>query len=144
MRERISTKLQEVEQADSAHACQLLVSGGICANCATPLSQPEQNQFTISHDGGATTIARVTCPTAPKFWRWRDLPFPKVVQRDVEFLDDDDHDHGHKHGHIDEWKAQIVLAAFCGACGLAGFVVGRHGYETISQLFYVSAYISGA
>ena len=144
LRQRITAKLQEAERVESPLACQLLISGGTCANCATPLSEPERNQFTVSHDGGATTIARVTCPTAPKFWRWRDLPFPKVVQRDVEFLEHADDEHGHQHGHIDEWKAQLVLAAFCGACGLAGFVVGRHGYETISQLFYVGAYIAGA
>src|SRR5688572_14279084 len=87
LRDRISAKLQEAERADSEHACQLLVSGSRCANCATPLREPERNQFTIRHEQGATTIARVTCPTAPKFWRWRDLPFPKVVQRDVEFLE---------------------------------------------------------
>ncbi len=144
LRERINATLREVERADSTHACQLLVSGGNCANCATPLVESARNQFTVSHDGGVTTIARVTCPTAPKFWRWRDLPFPKVVQRDVEFLEDDDHEHGHQHGHIDEWKAQLVLAAFCGVCGLAGFVVGRQGYETLSQLFYVGAYLAGA
>jgi Cd2+/Zn2+-exporting ATPase len=115
LRERINAKLEEAERADSPHACQLLVSGGTCANCAAPLSAPEQNQFTVRHEQGATTIARVTCPTAPKFWRWRDLPFPKVVQRDVEFLEhaDDDHDH-----HADEWKWQLALAIACGVLGL--------------------------
>ena len=116
LRERINAKLQEVERADSAHACQLLVRGSSCANCATPLTAPEQNQFTIRHEQGATTIARVTCPTAPKFWRWRDLPFPKVVQRDVEFLEHADDEHGHDH--TDEWKWQLVLAITCGVLGL--------------------------
>jgi Cd2+/Zn2+-exporting ATPase len=122
LRDRISAKLKEVERADSPHACQLLVSGGTCVNCATPLSEPERNQFTIQHDHGATTIARVTCPTAPKFWRWRDLPFPKVVQRDVEFLEPADD--GHDHHHADEWKLQLVLAIACGVLGLfAAYVV---------------------
>lgn len=116
LRERISTRLEEVERADSPHACQLLVTGGTCANCATPLSEPEQKQFTIRHDHGATTIARVRCPTAPRFWRWRDLPFPKVVQRDVEFLEHADEDHDHHHA--DEWKMQLVLAIACGVLGL--------------------------
>jgi Cd2+/Zn2+-exporting ATPase len=116
LRERISSKLEQAKRADSPHACQLLVSGGTCANCATPLSEPERNQFTIQHDHGATTIARVTCPTAPKFWRWRDLPFPKVVQRDVEFLEHADEDHDHHHA--DEWKWQLALAVACGALGL--------------------------
>ena len=141
LRERISATLQEAERADSAHACQLLVSGGTCANCATPLTEPERNQFTVSHDHGATTIARVTCPTAPKFWRWRDLPFPKVVQRDVEFLEDEDHEHGHGHDHADEWKLQLVLAFACGALGLlAAYAVN----ETWRVPMFVLSYLAGA
>ncbi len=139
LRERISTTLQEVERADSAHACQLLVSGGTCANCATPLSEPERNQFTVSYDHGATTIARVTCPTAPKFWRWRDLPFPKVVQRDVEFLEDEEHGHGHDHG--DEWKLQLVLA---GACGVLGLVAAYAVNETWRVPVFVLSFLAGA
>ena len=139
LRERINAKLQEVERADSKQACQLLVSGGACANCSTPLSEPERNQFTVSHERGVTTIARVTCPTAPKFWRWRDLPFPKVVQRDVEFLDHTDHDHGHDHA--DEWKLQLVLAGACGALGLlAAFAVS----ETWRVPVFVLSFLAGA
>ncbi len=139
LRERINTKLQEAEWADSTHACQLLVSGGTCANCATPLGEPERNQFSVSHDGDATTIARVTCPTAPKFWRWRDLPFPKVVQRDVEFLEHANDEHGHDHA--DEWKLQLVLAFACGALGLiAAYAVN----ETWRVPMFVLSYIAGA
>ena len=139
LRERIDAKLQEVERVESPHACQLLISGGTCANCATPLSEPEINQFTVSHSGGATTIARVTCPTAPKFWRWRDLPFPKVVQRDVEFLEHADDEHGHDHS--DEWKLQLVLAFACGGLGLlAAYVVG----ETWRVPMFILSYIAGA
>ena len=139
LRDRINSKLLEVETAGSEHACQLLISGGTCANCATPLSEPERNQFTVRHERGATTIARVTCPTAPKFWRWRDLPFPKVVQRDVEFLDHTDHDHGHDHA--DEWKLQLVLAGACGALGLlAAFAVS----ETWRVPVFVLSFLAGA
>lgn len=139
LRERISSKLTEAKQADGPHACQLLVTGGTCPNCATPLSEPERNQFTIRHDHGATTIARVTCPTAPKFWRWRDLPFPKVVQRDVEFIEDE-HDHEHHH-HADEWKWQLVLAVACGALGLlAAYVVPAAWRVPV----FVLSYLAGA
>ena len=137
LRERINAKLQEVERADSPHACQLLVTGGTCANCATPLSEPERNQFTVRHDHGATTIARVTCPTAPKFWRWRDLPFPKVVQRDVEFLEHADDEHGHDHA--DEWKLQLVLAIACGVLGLvAAYVVPAAWRVPVFLLSYLA------
>ena len=139
LRERINAKLQEVERADSKQACQLLVSGGACANCSTPLSEPERNQFTVSHERGVTTIARVTCPTAPKFWRWRDLPFPKVVQRDVEFLEHADDEHGHDHA--DEWKLQLVLA---GACGVLGLLAAHAVTETWRVPVFVLSYLAGA
>ncbi len=137
LRERISAKLEEAERADSEHACQLLVSGGSCANCATPLSEPQRNQFTVNHDHGATTIARVTCPTAPKFWRWRDLPLPKVVQRDVEFLEHDDEEHDH----ADEWKWQLVLAA---ACGVLGLVAAYAVPEAWRIPVFALSYLAGA
>jgi Zn2+/Cd2+-exporting ATPase len=100
--------------------CTLLEGQGDCLNCETPLSAQERQRISIQHEGDQTTIARVTCPTAPKFWRWRDLPWPKVVQRDVEFLEDPEHiDH-----HINEWKMQLVLAIACGVLGLlAAFAV---------------------
>jgi len=139
LRKRINTKLEEAERADSPHACQLLVSGGTCANCATPLTEPERNQFTIRHEQGATTIARVTCPTAPKFWRWRDLPFPKVVQRDVEFLEHADDEHGHDHA--DEWKLQLVLALACGVLGL----VASYAVPVAWRVpVFVLSYLAGA
>ena len=43
----------------------------ICHSCGAPLSESERQKITIQHQGDVTTIARVTCPTAPKFWRWR-------------------------------------------------------------------------
>jgi len=118
--ERVSTKLQAAVNADTAAACQLLRGEGDCSACESPLSEQERRNITIKHDRDATTIARVTCLTAPTFWRWRELPFPKVVQRDVEFLEHA----GEDHDHADEWKAQLVLAGACGALGLlAAFVV---------------------
>lgn len=122
LHERLNATLQTLEEPDSGHACLLLVSGGTCANCATPLSEPERSQYTVKHAHGATTIARVTCPTAPKFWRWRDLPFPRLVHRDVEFLEHAAEDHDHDHA--DEWKLQLALAVACGVLGLlAAYVI---------------------
>jgi Cd2+/Zn2+-exporting ATPase len=88
---RITTQFQAAGAADPGHACSLLNGLGDCRSCAAPLSETERQKITIQNDGPTTTIARVTCPTAPKFWRWRDIPFPKVVQRDVEFLESVEH-----------------------------------------------------
>src|SRR5260221_6917621 len=109
--QRLTQKIQSAQTTDPAHACSLLSGKTDCAVCGSPLSEAERRRITIQHDGGSTTIARVTCPTAPKFWRWRDLPFPKVVPRELDLPDDDDH--------IDEWKPQLATAVLCCVLGLA-------------------------
>src|ERR1041385_1514664 len=115
---RLTEKFHEAQEAVGGQSCGLLTGAGDCATCDTPLSDEELKRVTIKHAGQATTIARVTCPTAPTFWRWRDVPFPRVVQRDVEFLE-------HAEEHDDAWKAQLVLAILCGVFALAGYFLGR-------------------
>ena len=111
---RITTQFQQAREGDAAGpVCSLLSGDGDCLTCETPLSEQERKNITIQRTRCTTTIARVTCPTAPKFWRWRNLPFPKVVQREVEFLE-----HTEEHDHADEWRAQLVLAVACGTLGL--------------------------
>src|ERR1039458_10009994 len=107
---RVTQKIQSAHAADASHACSLLSGKHDCAVCESPLSAAEQKRITIQRDGDVTTIARVTCPTAPKFWRWRDIPFPKVVPRQIELPEDE-------HG-IDEWKPQLAAAILCGVFGL--------------------------
>jgi Cd2+/Zn2+-exporting ATPase len=134
--ERITAKFQAVQTADPGHACSLLSGRGDCLSCHRPLSEAEQNKITIRNDGPTTTIARVTCPTAPKFWRWRDIPFPKVVQRDVEFLESAEH----IEEHINEWKMQLAAAVLCGVLGLAArFLLTGHWPVAA----YVFAFIAG-
>jgi Cd2+/Zn2+-exporting ATPase len=134
--ERITAKFQAAQTADPGHACSLLSGRGDCLSCHRPLSEAEQNKITIRNDGPTTTIARVTCPTAPKFWRWRDIPFPKVVQRDVEFLESAEH----IEEHINEWKMQLAAAVLCGVLGLAArFLLTGHWPVAA----YVFAFIAG-
>src|SRR5438132_2657246 len=98
--ERLASDFQRAQTEAPTLPCALLSGQGDCLTCELPLSLPQQWRVTISHEGDKTTIARVTCPTAPRFWRWRDIPFPKVVQRDVEFLEHAEH--------LEEWKAQLA------------------------------------
>src|SRR5438552_5886677 len=80
--ERLSERLAALELRNPATPgsdCGLLSGKGDCLNCETPLSPAQQRKVTIQHDGQKTTIARVTCPTDPRFWRWRALPLPNVV-----------------------------------------------------------------
>ena len=133
--ERITTQFQAAQTVEAGRACSLLSGAGDCFTCDTPLSEAERKRITIQNDGPTTTIARVTCPTAPKFWRWRDMPFPKVVPRDVEFLE--------HVGEIDEWKTQLAAAILCGVFGLAGFFLGRFGLPTPAIVSFVAACLAG-
>src|SRR5258708_7319823 len=112
---RVRASVEAAQHASSESACSLLAGAGDCSDCPTPLSEPERKPITIRREEESTTIARVTCPTAPKFWRWRDIPLPRVVQRDVEFLE-----HAHE---VDEWKAQLAAAILCGVFGLGALAL---------------------
>jgi Zn2+/Cd2+-exporting ATPase len=132
--ERIRTEFETAQTTD--RHCNLLTGEGDCFTCGAPLSETELKKITIQNDGTTTTIARVTCPTAPKFWRWRDIPLPKVVPRDVEFLESAEH----IEEHINEWKAQLAAAMLCGMFGLAGAFTS----EPLKIIFYGAAYLAGA
>ena len=131
--ERISATVQRSQQPDAKHRCTLLASAGDCLDCVRPLTDLERQRITIRHDDASTTIARVTCPTAPSFWRWRDIPWPKVVQRDVEF-----YEHAEE---IDEWKPQLAAALLCGVLGLGAFFFRAQPFTVVLSLL---AYLTGS
>ena len=130
--ERISGTLERAQQTRAKRRCTLLAGHGQCATCTMPLSDAERRRISICHEGEKTTISRVTCPTAPKFWRWRDLPWPRVVQRDVEFLEHADEP--------EEWKAQLLAAVLCGLFGLAAWFLKGSAYAVP---IYALAYLAG-
>ncbi|HEX5398271.1 MAG TPA: heavy metal translocating P-type ATPase [Verrucomicrobiae bacterium] len=132
---RITQQLETAQSTDASHTCSLLSGKGDCFSCDTPLSADMRNHISIRHEGDITTIARLTCPTAPKFWRWRDFPLPKVVPRDVEFLESAEH----IDEHINEWKVQLVAAILCGIFGLAGFF----SPAPFKVVCFVIAYLAG-
>jgi Cd2+/Zn2+-exporting ATPase len=135
----VTGRIQKAYEKGVADHCQLLEGSGNCRTCGAPLSESELQKITIQHQGDVTTIARVTCPTAPKFWRWRDLPWPKVVPRDVEFLEEPDH----LDEHINEWKPQLALAILCGTCGLTGYFFHRAGLQSYALVAFIAAYLTG-
>jgi len=116
---RVTHEMQTAQTVSANHKCSLLLGHGDCATCDIPLPEADRKKITTQIQGETATIARVTCPTAPKFWRWRDLPFPRIEAMAMEVPDHDDHDHP-----ADEWKYQMVAAVVCGVFGLlAAFVV---------------------
>src|SRR5512141_1739941 len=104
--ERLHSTLERTQEAQNEHQCTMLTGQGDCGNCLNPLPLAQRERITILHQQDATTIARVTCPTARKFWRWRDIPFPKVVPRELEYPEDE-----HE---LNEWKVQLLAAGVCG------------------------------
>ncbi|MBI3415722.1 MAG: cadmium-translocating P-type ATPase [Verrucomicrobia bacterium] len=131
--QQIQSTIQQAQSAAPEQQCRLLAGNGDCSACEIVHTPMDRRDITIKEDADSITIARVTCPTAPKFWRWRDIPWPKVVQRDVEFLEHAEH--------LDEWKTQLAAAILCGTFGIAAFFIG-HG--AVARIFYVLAYVAGA
>ena len=130
---RLTDKVQGVF---GARSCSLLEGATDCDHCETPLSRNERRNIVIRREDGRTTISRATCPTAPAFWLWRDLPLPRVVPRDVEFLETAEH----ADEHIDEWKAQMVAAILCGIFAIAGAL----SPEPFKVICYAAAYVAGS
>ncbi len=131
--ERIRGTIERAQTPNARTNCTLLAGPGDCQTCARPLSKEERQKVTIQHRAGSTTIARVTCPTAPRFWRWRDIPWPKVVQRDVEFLEHTDE--------LNEWKAQLTAAVLCGVFALTAYALRP---QPVSLGAYLLAYLAGS
>ena len=130
--ERISQTFQRAQTTRAERACTLLAGQGECRTCVDPLTELQRQKILIQHDGERTTIARVTCPTAPSFWRWRDIPLPKLVQRDVEFLEHVEE--------LDEWKAQLAAAILCGLFGLLAYAFRASPHALLG---YLLAYVAG-
>ena len=131
--QRIRSTLESTRKPIPTPGCTLLSGQSDCQTCSRPLSKAEREKITINHRDGTTTIARVTCPTAPRFWRWRNLPWPKVVPREVELFDHEDE--------VDEWKPQLAAAILCGALALTAYFLRA---PTISLAFYLLAYFAGS
>jgi len=66
MNESITGRIQKAYEQGAIEHCSLLEGSGDCHRCSAPLSEIERKQITIEHKGDVTTIARVTCTTAPK------------------------------------------------------------------------------
>ncbi len=133
--QKISDRIHSVQTAAKDRECSLFSGAADCHGCDHPLSAAERQKITVKCEGGSTTIARVTCPTAPKFWRWRDLPLPRIEPKTIELPDEDEHDH-----HADEWKWQLAAAGLCGAFGLLAALVVPAQFKTFA---FVAAYLAG-
>jgi Cd2+/Zn2+-exporting ATPase len=131
--ERIQESLAKVQGARSAQNCRLLQAEPGCAACEHPIETIRQLGFTVTESGGAVTVARVRCPTAPKFWQWRDFPLPRIEPRQIHIPEGEDD--------LNEWKTQAVAAGLCGIFGLAGYLTPQPLW---SVLLYLTSCVAGA
>jgi len=130
--ERIQESLAKVQGARSPQQCSLLQSEPGCARCKHLLESIRQLGFTVTESGGAVTEARVRCPTAPKFWRWRDFSLPRIAPRQISIPEEE--------SDLNEWKAQAAAAGLCALFGLAGWFTPQASW---SVPLFVAAYIAG-
>ena len=131
--ERIQEALAKVQVDSTAETCRLLQADPSCTRCEHPMEPIRQQGFTVTESDGAVTLARVRCPTAPKFWRWRDFPLPKIEPRQVSVPEDE--------SELNEWKAQAVAAGMCAVFGLAGYFSPQPAW---SVPLYVISCVTGA
>jgi Cd2+/Zn2+-exporting ATPase len=120
----VSARIRQLQEKHAGPRCALLEGTADCATCPTPFPAQISKSITVQRDPAATTIARVTCPTAPTFWKWHLLP--RIVPREVRFPDEEEHEH--------EWKWQLLAAGLCGAFALAGHFAGG---GTVALAFYI-------
>jgi Cd2+/Zn2+-exporting ATPase len=131
--DRLSQCISDKFKVDPGNSCKLLQGKDECHSCSVPLTPEEFSKISIVSTPTVTTISRVTCPTAPSFWSWRDLPFPKVGPREIDFeLDETDH-------HPDEWKWQLLAAVLCGFFGLAAVLLS----QPFKVFAFIAAYLAG-
>lgn len=143
LEEKLTAQFQNLSRQASEHCCVLAKGTADCNGCSLPLSAPVRQGIVIETSADATTIARATCPTAPRFWHWRQFPFPKVVPREIEL------DIEESAEHEDEWKGQLAAAVLCGLFGLAAFFCesfrwgGVHA-DAVALALYALSFLAGS
>jgi Cd2+/Zn2+-exporting ATPase len=141
--ERLTAQFQTLHSKASDKCCVLATGTSECSGCTVPLSSPQRQNIVIENSPEATTIARVTCPTAPRFWKWRQFPFPKMVPLDVEM------DIEESEENEDEWKEQLAAAIFCALFGLAAFFSAKFNLGgayagVVALTLYALSFVAGS
>lgn len=134
LKRKIQEKLSEL--GEHSEACGLLDSSRGCEDCAVRPTPAILNRIEVRHDGCSTTVSRKTCPTAPRFWKWHRLPWPRFKQRLFEPFRDVEEEGMEE----EEWRKQLWAAAVCGGAGLLG-ALGTG--SSVGVLAYGVAYVAG-
>lgn len=65
----------------------------------------------VSHQEGRVVLEKPACPTAPRFWKWREFEWPEAEQMEQQSAE--------------EWRALALQAAICGLSLVAGWALGK-------------------
>jgi Cd2+/Zn2+-exporting ATPase len=133
LQKNLTARISQIQDNAAGPRCALLDGEADCSSCSIPLTAEDRRKITVQHDRDSTTISRITCPTAPKFWRWHNIPWPKFVPREVELKEGAEH--------ADEWKRQLLAASACGVFGLTGWFLSPHPTAIAA---YLLAYGAGS
>jgi Cd2+/Zn2+-exporting ATPase len=131
--ERVANELRRfAEPADQDH-CPLLLGDDNCDRCGRALPAMHRENLSIKSTPDSTTIARLTCPTSPKFWHWKNFPWPRIAPREMEQFESEEE--------LEEWKGQLVAAGLCGVFGVAGALAPL---PWLRLALFVCSYVAGA
>jgi Cd2+/Zn2+-exporting ATPase len=133
LEKRVAETIRRAQQTSPRDRCELLDGKPDCTTCTISFAPFERQSITIKREADKTTIARVTCPTAPRFWHWRQISWPKLGPRELEIPEHD--------AHLDEWKWQLLAAALCGIFALTATFIDAGPFKLG---LYIAAYIAGA
>jgi Cd2+/Zn2+-exporting ATPase len=128
---RLATKVRAMDAAPDRSRCGLLEGSFTCETCETPLTEREQAVVEVKRAPDTTTVARLTCPTAPRFYQWRHFPLPRVKPRESPLPEEVDEN---------EWKPQLAAAVACGLFALAGALLPGGAWKYAA---FATAYLAG-
>lgn len=75
--------------------------------------------------GEDVLIEKPSCPTAPRFWKWREFAWPEPEEIEARSRE--------------EWQTLSIQAAICGTALLAGWLMER--FSTLPPTVWISCYM---
>lgn len=84
-----------------------------------PASWGWDHELKVWSEADGLHLEKPTCATAPRFWRWREMPWPEVKPEEEVT--------GRISAAEEDWRWLAMLAGLCGVFGLTGLVLELAG-----------------
>ena len=96
-----------------------------------PSGHPDLGPVTLSREADGVSLQMPSCPTAPRFWKWREFEWPEPEEIEARSRE--------------EWRAMAVQAAICGVALLTGYLLEKSGAapDVVSRFLFGIALVSG-